>query len=378
MNRADLITALKEFLPYNEQEAKDREVILHHLMNEEDIFHRSNLNAHMTASAWVTNKTHDRILMIHHNLYNSWAWLGGHADGEEDLLKVAMKEVAEESGLTRIEPVTGDIFSVEVLTVNGHEKRGEYVPSHLHLNITYLFEADEEDLIRIKPDENSNIGWFSPEGAIKASTEPWFVARVYPKLNEKLQNLFSVNRIPDDVFSRMKGKSFADDCTLSRDELRYLNLLHRGFDGKIKKGELVVHESIAGEILSIIKTLYEADYPIEKMRLIDDYDADDLRSMGDNNSSAFCFRVIANTDILSYHGRGLAIDINPLYNPYITEIEFTPVNGEPYLDRTRDFPYKIDHSDLCYQLFTQHGYEWGGDWTHSKDYQHFQKDIAGE
>lgn len=373
MNRSDLIVKLEQFLPYNEQERKDKEFILRLLNASEDVFHRSNDVAHMTASAWVTNKTHDKILMIYHNIYDSWAWLGGHADGDEDLLRVALKEVREESGLTNIVPVTNDIFSVEVLTVNGHEKKGEYVHSHLHLNVTYLFEADEEDEIFIKPDENSNIGWFSLEDAIEASSEEWFVKRVYPKLNEKLNALFVAEPISDETFARMKGKSFADDCVIPREELRYLRVLHWGFDEKPHKGELVVHESVADEIVFIMKKLYENRYPIEKMRLIDEYDADDLKSMGDNNSSAFCYRVIAHTDIISQHGRGLAIDINPLYNPYVTDIEFTPVEGEAYLDRSKDFPYKIDHEDLCFKLFSEYGYEWGGDWVDSKDYQHFQK-----
>ena len=131
--------------------------------------------------------------MAYHNIYDSWSWLGGHADGEADLLAVALREVSEESGLAA-QPVrpaepAGEIFSLEVLTVDGHEKRGVYVPSHLHLNVTYLVEADEEERLRVKEDENSDVAWFTPEAALAASTEPWFVERVYRKLNEKVQKL---------------------------------------------------------------------------------------------------------------------------------------------------------------------------------------------
>lgn len=184
-----LIKSIEKYQPMNEQEKLDKAIILSHLLNTKDIFMRENQTAHMTASAWVINETRDKVLMVHHNIYNSWSWLGGHADGDTDLLNVALKEVREESGLKNIQPISEDIFSLETLTVDGHEKRGAYVPSHLHLNITYLIEACESDLLEIKHDENSDISWFKLEDAIKASTEPWFRERIYKKLNEKLKHL---------------------------------------------------------------------------------------------------------------------------------------------------------------------------------------------
>ncbi|MFW8052356.1 NUDIX hydrolase [Vagococcus fluvialis] len=183
----NLITSLEKFEPFNEQETKDKELILSLLQSEENIFLRSNLTAHMTSSAWVVNKKRDKVLMAYHNIYDTWAWLGGHADGEKDLLTVALKEVQEESSLTDIRPVSTDIFSVEVLTVDGHIKKGEYVSSHLHLNITYLIEADETQLIQIKADENSQIGWFLLDDGVQASNEKWFRDNVYSKLNQKLR-----------------------------------------------------------------------------------------------------------------------------------------------------------------------------------------------
>lgn len=182
------------YRPYNGQEAHDKALILDFLAKNSDAFYRTNLIAHMTASAWVVNPSRDKVLMVYHNIYNSWSWTGGHADGEEDLLSVALREVGEETGVEHIRPLSRDIFSLEVLTVDGHEKRGEYVPSHLHLNVTYLVEADERDTLRVCESENSGVRWFSLDGALQASSEPWFVERIYKKLNEKLKgNLYACN-----------------------------------------------------------------------------------------------------------------------------------------------------------------------------------------
>ena len=139
----------------------------------------------MTASAWVVNRERTKVLMVYHRIYDSWSWTGGHADGETDLLSVAVREVREETGVSA-HPVSEDIFSLEILTVDGHEKRGEYVSSHLHLNVTYLLEADERDELHVCEDENKAVAWFTLDGALKASTEPWFVERIYKKLNKKL------------------------------------------------------------------------------------------------------------------------------------------------------------------------------------------------
>lgn len=180
---------IKQFQPSCEQEEKDKQIILQYMKQNENVFDRENEMAHMTASAWVTNKSRDKILMVYHNIYNSWSWLGGHADGERDLLSVAIREVKEESGLLNVSPIVEDIFSLEVLTVDGHEKKGRYVSSHLHFNVTYLLEADDTETLSIKPDENSGVAWFGLERAIAASSEPWFRERVYKKLNKKLEKL---------------------------------------------------------------------------------------------------------------------------------------------------------------------------------------------
>jgi ADP-ribose pyrophosphatase YjhB (NUDIX family) len=179
--------AIRDYIPFNEQEEKDKALILEALKTEKNIFSRTNALAHMTASAWVVNPSHDKVLMVYHNIYHSWSWLGGHADGEKDLLSVALREVKEESGVTDVKVLNdGAIFSLEVLTVDGHIKNGAYVSSHLHLNVTYLLEVDEKDPLFVKPDENSGVRWFSLEGAISASSEPWFQEHIYAKLNQKL------------------------------------------------------------------------------------------------------------------------------------------------------------------------------------------------
>lgn len=182
-----LIEQLEKYQPVNEQEEKDKLFIISCLKQFDNIFSRENNLAHMTASAWVVNKNHDKVLMAYHNIYDSWSWLGGHADGETDLLRTAMREVSEESGIHNIHPVSDDIYSLEVLTVDGHIKRGEYVSSHLHLNVTYLIEADEDEILSIKPDENSGVKWFGLDEAIVASSEKWFRDNIYNKLNEKLK-----------------------------------------------------------------------------------------------------------------------------------------------------------------------------------------------
>lgn len=182
----ELIRRLEAFIPWNDQEVRDKEETLRRLKSGEALLDRSNTSAHLTASAWVVSPDRRQVLMAYHNLYDSWAWLGGHADGEEDMLSVALKEVREESGLQDVRPLTEDIFSVEILAVAGHEKKGQFVSSHLHLNVTYLLEADPTQPVRCKEDENQAVGWFTPEGAISASKEPWFQERVYQKLNEKL------------------------------------------------------------------------------------------------------------------------------------------------------------------------------------------------
>ena len=188
MTREDLIRDIERYIPFNEQEERDKTLILDWICNNENAFSRDNVVAHMTSSAWVVNKDRSKVLMVYHNIYNSWSWLGGHADDETDLLSVAIREVKEEAGIMNVQPVSNDIFSMESLTVDGHVKKGEYVSSHLHLNITFLLEADSEEAVTVNENENSGVAWFAPEEALEKSTEPWFVKNVYTKLLNKMKN----------------------------------------------------------------------------------------------------------------------------------------------------------------------------------------------
>ena len=191
---------------------------------------------------------------------------------------------------------------------------------------------------------------------------------------------FYITTISDEIFARMKSKSYKDECNVPIEDLRYIHVLHKDLEGNTLEGEMVCHEVIAQDLLEIFEELYLNNYPIERMVLVDDYDADDEASMTANNSSCFNYRCVSHTTKISKHGLGIAVDINPLYNPYTKIVDGTrtiePAAGAPYLDRDADFPYKIDENDLCYKLFIEHGFTWGGSWTNSKDYQHFEMPDA--
>ena len=189
---------------------------------------------------------------------------------------------------------------------------------------------------------------------------------------------FYISKITDDIFARISGKSYPENCTVPKDELRYVHIRHYGFEGEVRDGELIVNAAIAKDVLEIFEELYAVKYQIEKVRLIDEYGADDVRSMEDNNSSCFNYRTIAESSTLSNHAYGRAIDINPFYNPYVYtrsdgSLFLQPQGSEKYVDRTVDAACIIRNGDVCYNIFKKHGFSWGGDWNTKKDYQHFEK-----
>lgn len=194
---------------------------------------------------------------------------------------------------------------------------------------------------------------------------------------------FYKKEINSAIFNKIKGKSYKDNCTVPLEELNFIHILHTDVEGRVHEGQMICSKAIADDLLEIFQALYEANYPIERVHLVDEYNADDEASMSDNNTSCFNYRTISGTNKVSMHGRGLAVDINPLYNPFHLvkdngSVHIEPAGGAAYLDRTRSFDYKIESDDLCVRLFKEHGFEWGGDWAVKgyrlyKDYQHFEK-----
>ena len=221
----------------------------------------------------------------------------------------------------------------------------------------------------VTPDEQKTLHEWTPAAVVSDEA-----AKAY-----SLDSCFKAYPINDAIFARMQGKSFKQNCTMPRASLRYLRVLHRNTECKTPLVEIVCNQSIANDLLDIFRKLYEAGYKIERITLIDDYNADDETSMRANNTSCFNFRVVSGTTKLSKHSQGLAIDINPLYNPYIhlNNGKVEPATGKPYAYnranlRNVKVPI-IDTKDLCYRLFIQHGFRWGGAWKTVKDYQHFEK-----
>ena len=254
----------------------------------------------------------------------------------------------------------------------------------------YAIEHPEEQIVTVAvtPDvsEGSEITDINPD--ISGGADPGSALRSeYSTEGDMLNRVtladgFFYEDIPEIIKDKMKGVSYPldiDEDIICYDDLKYLNVLYVDFDGETQVGEIVCNAAIAEDLTEIFHELYKADYRIERIRLIDEYNADDNLSMEDNNTSSFCYRVVENTTRLSNHAYGMAIDINPFYNPYVVYnsegTRITPVGSEIYADRSDAVmnPYRIDKNDLAYKLFKEHGFTWGGDWNSCKDYQHFEK-----
>lgn len=223
----------------------------------------------------------------------------------------------------------------------------------------------------------------SPAATIAVTAPPEITAK--PVLDEKSyptdDEAFYYMPLNDEIKNRITGMSFPsedEDCLITYDDLRYVSLLYCDFEAEVHVGELIVNRKVAKEVTMIFYELYQNKYPLASVRLVDDYKepGDDNLSMADNNSSAFNYRRVTGSKNLSRHSYGAAVDINPLFNPYIDGDRVAPPNAEAYANRDWDFPGKIDHNDLCYQLFIRNGWTWGGDWKGDKDYQHFSKDMG--
>ena len=186
----NLFREIQGYKPVNEQERCDRELMLCFMAQNSDYLNRENRIAHFSTSLWTVNRECTKTLMVYHNIYDSWSWIGGHADGIEDLCSVAMRELEEETGVISGVLMSRDIFSLEILTVDGHVKRGHYVPSHLHMNVTYLAQADETEALTVNREENQAVKWWTLQEALQVPGEPWMVERIYKKLVEKCRNFF--------------------------------------------------------------------------------------------------------------------------------------------------------------------------------------------
>ncbi len=189
-----------------------------------------------------------------------------------------------------------------------------------------------------------------------------------------IATIFKYSDIPNDIKNKMLGKSMPQNANIKFDELSYLKLTYYGFDNNTHVGEMVVNKKLAKEVVDIFKELYEKRYPIEKIKLIDEYNANDNLSMKDNNSSSFAYRTIAGTNKISNHGKGMAIDINPLQNPHVKGNIISPPEGSPYKDRKNIRKGMIIKNDAAYNAFIKRGWKWGGEWS-NPDYQHFEKVI---
>ena len=189
----------------------------------------------------------------------------------------------------------------------------------------------------------------------------------------RLDTVFSAGAVPPEVEARMRGVSYPEGATVPLSELRYLRLSHIDFEGTVRTGEMVCNQAIAEDLVEIFRQLYLAGYPIRSIRLIDDFGGSDDASMEADNTSCFNYRKAVGLRRLSKHALGLAVDINPLENPYVRDRTVRPAAGKPFADRGKDFPHKIDRTDLCYKLFREHGFAWGGAWRSVRDYQHFEK-----
>ena len=242
-----------------------------------------------------------------------------------------------------------------------------------------LLVAETQDA---KPEENTETTLSAEDKTLCSYPTADDMASAHPERITYAEGFF-YEPISAEIESRIRGISYPEDDTdveVPLSDLSYVSVLYNDFDGNVAEGELICNNAIALDLVEIFEELYRNGYQFERIELIDEYGGDDTLSMENNNTSCFNYRIVDGTDHLSKHAYGLAIDINPFYNPYVVfnkdgsgETYISPKGSEVYADRSKDFPYKIDENDLCYKLFIEHGFTWGGNWNSSKDYQHFQK-----
>jgi hypothetical protein len=258
---------------------------------------------------------------------------------------------------------------------------GTSTPSEADTSIT----TDNSDTYTETNDSTSDAAGSDSVGNVDDTAKPVKESDTMEQHPERItyEEGFYYEPLTDEVKERITGISYPENgCTVPYEDLNYVGLKYIDFKGQEQTGELICNKAIAQDMVEIFHELYRNEYRLESVHLIDEYDGDDTASMAENNTSCFNYRVVDGTASLSKHAYGLAIDVNPYYNPYVVfgrnsdgSDYISPPGSEIYADRSQSFAYKIDENDLCYRLFTEHGFTWGGNWNSTKDYQHFQKKI---
>ncbi len=313
------------------------------------------------------------------------AFLAHYLTGEETLLDYAREnpELAYGTENTPTEtPVQNPQADADIeVPINTLTKSDNFSPSETAQLSTSDknsgISGDSGAAIPVTPDESPTYVESESKETEASDTMPISPERVTYKEG------FYYEPLTDPVKERITGISYPEGgCTVPYEDLSYVGLLYFDFEGQAQTGELICNKAIAQDMVEIFYELYRNEYRLERVRLIDEYGGDDTASMADNNTSCFNYRVVDGTTSLSKHAYGLAIDVNPYYNPYVVfnkngsgDTYISPPGSEVYADRSQNFAYKIDENDLCYRLFTEHGFTWGGNWNSTKDYQHFQKAI---
>lgn len=268
--------------------------------------------------------------------------------------------------------------SISRLLFTGSDTLADYAQKNPEL----AYKESSSEMYGSAKEESAADGSNVPgtQGEASATPSPEAITEATPDPQTVILQQFYYAPLTEEQKDYITGCSFPDteeELAICYEDLSYVHILHYDFEGNLAEGELICNNYIAQDLLEIFYELYLNEYQLEKVTLIENYGGDDDLSMADNNTSCFNYRVVPGKKKLSQHAYGLAIDINPFYNPYITypngEVHVSPAGSEAYADRSADFPYKIAENDLCYKLFKEHGFTWGGDWNSSKDYQHFQK-----
>lgn len=305
------------------------------------------------------------------------AFLAHYLTGQETLLDYAREnpelaygaEPSAAEGKTQAQPAAPEADTSAAAPVTPEADTSAAAP--------VIPEADTSAATPVTPDESSTYAESESKEAEASDAMPISSERV------TYEEGFYYEPLTDLVKERITGISYPESgCTVPYEDLSYIGLLYFDFEGQEQTGELICNKAIAQDMVEIFYELYRNEYQIERVRLIDEYGGDDTASMADNNTSCFNYRVVDGTTSLSKHAYGLAIDVNPYYNPYVVfnkngdgDTYISPPGSEVYADRSQNFAYKIDENDLCYRLFTEHGFTWGGNWNSTKDYQHFQKTL---